>query len=96
MVKLESSNNPKISFRITIRISNDSVDSRDTILAALQPEFASIDSKRLKLHNTSSQNNLVFHFVAKDVTALRAATTSLMRLYLVAEEARQLTVKKNG
>jgi tRNA threonylcarbamoyladenosine modification (KEOPS) complex Pcc1 subunit len=96
MVKAKSSRNPRTSFIITIRISNDSVDSRDTILAALQPEFASIDSKRLKLHSTSSQNDLVFRFVAKDVTALRAATTSLMRLYLVAEEARQFTVKKNG
>ena len=96
MVKHESSHNPRTRFTFTIRISNDSVDSRNTILAALRPELASIDSKRLKLQHTSSQNDLVFHFVAKDVTALRAATTSLMRLYLVAEEARQLTVKKNG
>ena len=96
MVKAESSKKENTSYTITIRISADSVKSRDTILAALQPELASIDSKRLKLHSTPSQNDIVFHFVAKDVTALRAATTSLMRLYLVAEETRQFTVMKNG
>ena len=96
MVKSKSSKKTGAPFTLTIRISTDSVHSRNTILAALQPELVSIDSKRLKLHNTSNQNDIVFHFVAKDVTALRAATTSLMRLYLVAEEARQLTVKNNG
>ena len=96
MVNPESRKGNKSSFILSIRISTDSAASRDTILAALQPELASIDSKRLKLHNTSSQNVLVFHFVAKDVTALRAATTSLMRLYLVAEGARLFTVKNNG
>lgn len=96
MVKPELPSGTNAAFILTIRISTDSIASRDTILAALQPELASIDSKRLRLHSTSSQNDLVFHFVAKDVTALRAATTSLMRLYLVAEGARQLTVKNNG
>ena len=96
MVKPKSSKGTEPSFILSIRIRTGSVASRDTVLAALQPELASIDSKRLRLHSTSSQNDLVFHFVAKDVTALRAATTSLMRLYLVAEGARQLTVKNNG
>jgi tRNA threonylcarbamoyladenosine modification (KEOPS) complex Pcc1 subunit len=96
MVRPGLSKRTDAPYSITIRITIDSIQSRDTILAALQPEFASIDSKRLKLHNTSSQNDIVFHFAAKDVTALRAATTSLLRLYLVADGVRQFTVKNNG
>ncbi|MFX0169808.1 MAG: KEOPS complex subunit Pcc1 [Candidatus Hodarchaeota archaeon] len=96
MVKRKSSKTPPAPYTLTIQIQVDSVKSRDTILAALQPELASIDSKRLKLHSTSSQNLITVHLVAKDVTALRAAATSLLRLYLVADGVRQFTVKNNG
>jgi tRNA threonylcarbamoyladenosine modification (KEOPS) complex Pcc1 subunit len=68
---------------------------RDTLLAAFKPEFPAIDSKRVVLQVKLSRNQLVFHLAATDVTALRAAATSLMRLYVVADGVQQLMVKKN-
>lgn len=83
-------------YSMTITLNTRSLQNRDTVFAALKPEFAAIDSKRVKLLSKLNQNQIVFHLTAKDVTALRAAATSLIRLYLVADGVHQLTVKKNG
>ncbi len=83
-------------YKLTITLHAKNPTNRDVILAALKPEFASIDSKRVTLQVKSNQNQIVFHLAAKDVTALRAAATSLVRLYLVADGVHQFTVMKNG
>lgn len=83
-------------YRLTIVIMIESTQAQETLLAALKPEFPAIDSKRVMLQVKPSRNQLVFHLATKDITALRAATTSLTRLYLVADGVYQLTVKKNG
>lgn len=83
-------------YRLTIVIMVETTQAQKTLLAALKPEFPAIDSKRVMLQVKPSRNQLVFHLAAKDVTALRAATTSLTRLYLVADGVYQLMVKKNG
>ncbi|MFW9983691.1 MAG: KEOPS complex subunit Pcc1 [Candidatus Odinarchaeota archaeon] len=83
-------------YKLTITLHAKNPANRDVILAALKPEFASIDSKRVTLQVKSNQNQIVFHLAAKDVTALRAAATSLVRLYLVADGVHQFTVMKNG
>ncbi|MFX1540804.1 MAG: KEOPS complex subunit Pcc1 [Promethearchaeota archaeon] len=83
-------------FTLTITLHTESPRTRDTLLAALEPEFASIDSKRVRLLVNSNQNQIVFHLAATDVTALRAAATSLVRLYTVADGVNQFMVKKNG
>jgi len=81
---------------LTITFHPENPQNQEAIWSALQPEFASIDSKRVKVHNKSTKHTLVFHLTAQDVTALRAAATSLMRLYVVADGVHQFTVKKNG
>jgi tRNA threonylcarbamoyladenosine modification (KEOPS) complex Pcc1 subunit len=83
-------------YKLTITLHAKNPENRDAVLAALKPEFASIDSKRVALQVKSNQNQIVFHLAAKDVTALRAAATSLVRLYLVADGVHQFTVMKNG
>lgn len=83
-------------YKLTITLHAKNPANRDVILAALKPEFASIDSKRVTLQVKSNRNQIVFHLAAKDVTALRAAATSLVRLYLVADGVHQFTVMKNG
>ena len=67
---------------------------RSAILAALRPEVAAIDSKRVTLDIKPSRKQIEFHLAAHDVTALRAAATSLMRLYGVAEGVAQETVSE--
>ena len=84
------------SYTLTITLHPETTAKRETIQSALEPEFASIDSKRVKFHSKPNQKSLVFHLTALDVTALRAAATTLMRLYVVADGVHQLTVKKNG
>jgi tRNA threonylcarbamoyladenosine modification (KEOPS) complex Pcc1 subunit len=69
--------------------------TRSAIMAALAPEVAAIDSKRVTLDIKPSRKQIEFHLAAHDVTALRAAATSLMRLYSVAEGVVQETVTKN-
>ncbi|MFW9830674.1 MAG: KEOPS complex subunit Pcc1 [Candidatus Thorarchaeota archaeon] len=81
------------SLRVALQLRNG--QHRDAVLTALMPEFAAIDSKRVRLLNKTTDNEIVFHLTAKDVTALRAAATSLIRLYLVADGVHILTVKKN-
>ena len=83
-------------FTLTITLDTKSPQIHGTLLAALEPEFTSIDSKRVRLLVNSNQNQIVFHLAATDVTALRAAVTSLMRLYTVADGVHQFMVKKNG
>jgi tRNA threonylcarbamoyladenosine modification (KEOPS) complex Pcc1 subunit len=83
-------------YKLTITLNEKNPEDLDAVLAALKPEFASIDSKRVALQVKSNQNQIVFHLAAKDVTALRAAATSLVRLYLVADGVHQFTVMKNG
>ncbi|MFX1301620.1 MAG: KEOPS complex subunit Pcc1 [Promethearchaeota archaeon] len=83
-------------YTLTITLHTKNLANRDVILAALKPEFASIDSKRVALQVKSNQYQIVFHLAAKDVTALRAAATSLVRLYLVADGVHQFAVMKNG
>ncbi|MFX0078340.1 MAG: KEOPS complex subunit Pcc1 [Candidatus Hermodarchaeota archaeon] len=83
-------------YKLTITLHVKNTANRDAVLTALKPEFASIDSKRVALQVKSNQNQIVFHLAAKDVIALRAAATSLVRLYLVADGVHQFTVMKNG
>lgn len=80
-------------FRIILYVSD--THTRDTLIASLKPEFAAINSKRVGLQVKISRHRIVFHLAAHDVTALRAAATSLMRLYSVADGVLQLMVKKN-
>jgi tRNA threonylcarbamoyladenosine modification (KEOPS) complex Pcc1 subunit len=84
------------SYNLTITLHPETAAKLEILWSALEPEFASIDSKRVKFHSTSSKKSLVFHLTALDVTALRAAATTLMRLYVVADGVHQITVKKNG
>jgi tRNA threonylcarbamoyladenosine modification (KEOPS) complex Pcc1 subunit len=83
----------QFTLRITIFASD--MHARDTLMAALEPEYPAINSKRVKLLVKLNQHNIVFHLAANDVTALRAAATSLIRLYSVADGVLQLMVKKN-
>jgi tRNA threonylcarbamoyladenosine modification (KEOPS) complex Pcc1 subunit len=92
----ESNPEPTRPYTLSIVLHTPTAENQDIVLAALKPEFASIDSKRVALQVNSNQNQIVFHLAAKDVTALRAAATSLLRLYLVADGVHQFTVKKNG
>lgn len=85
----------KNPYTLTITIHSKTTEYQDTLLAAIEPEFASIDSKRVRFHIKSNQNQIVFHLAAKDVTALRASATSLMRLFMVVNGVHQFTVKKN-
>lgn len=95
----ESSDSPRqigetpFMFRILLSVSD--AHTRDTLMASLKPEFAAINSKRVGLQVKISQHRIVFHLAAHDVTALRAAATSLMRLYSVADGVLKLKVKKN-
>ena len=89
-----SQSQPNHPFALTIVIRAPNRQMRDTLLAAFKPEFPAIDSKRVVLQVKRSRNQLVFHLAATDVTALRAAATSLMRLYVVADGVQQLMVKK--
>ncbi|MHA2406554.1 MAG: KEOPS complex subunit Pcc1 [Candidatus Hermodarchaeia archaeon] len=84
------------SYNLTITLHPETTPKQEAIWSALKPEFASIDSKRVKFHSKSNRKSLVFHLTALDVTALRAAATTLMRLYVVADGVHQITVKKNG
>ncbi len=84
------------SYTLSITFHSESSKKQEAIWLALEPEFTSIDSKRVKFHSKSNKNKIVFHLTAKDVTALRAAATTLMRLYVVADGVHQFTVKKNG
>ncbi len=86
----------KYLYNLAIMIQTDSLDARDTLYASLEMEFKSIDSKRVKLHSNRNQNQIVFHLAAKDITSLRAAATTLMRLYTVANGVYQFAVKRNG
>jgi tRNA threonylcarbamoyladenosine modification (KEOPS) complex Pcc1 subunit len=81
---------------LTLQIHPKTPQNLQAIWSALEPEFASIDSKRVKLHSKSNKNKIVFHLATQDVTALRAAATTLMRLYMVADGVHQFTVNKNG
>jgi tRNA threonylcarbamoyladenosine modification (KEOPS) complex Pcc1 subunit len=94
--KRSSDTKPVRPYTLTVTLHTESPRTRDTMLAVLKPEFASIDSKRVRLLVNSNQNHIVFHLAATDVTALRAAATSLMRLYTVADGVHQFMVKKNG
>jgi len=80
---------------LTIAVGVADSRARSAILAALAPEVAAIDSKRVTLDIKPSRKQIEFHLAAHDVTALRAAATSLMRLYSVAEGVVQETVSKN-
>jgi len=84
------------SYTLTITLHPENLHNKTVIWSALEPELSSIDSKRVKLHSKSTRIEIVFHLTASDVNALRAAATSLMRLYLVADGVNQLMVKKNG
>ena len=84
------------SYKLTISFHPKSLQNQEVIWSALEPEFASIDSKRVKFHSKSNKKEIVFHLTAQDVTALRAAATTLTRLYLVADGVHQFMVKKNG
>jgi tRNA threonylcarbamoyladenosine modification (KEOPS) complex Pcc1 subunit len=84
------------SHALTITFHPATTVKQQVIWSALHPEFASIDSKRVKFLSKSIKNAIVFHLTAQDATALRAAATTLMRLYVVAEGVHQFTVKKNG
>ena len=84
------------SYTLTIAFHPETTAKMEAIRSALEPEFASIDSKRVEFHSKPNKTSLVFHLTALDVTALRAAATTLMRLYVVADGVHQLTVKKNG
>lgn len=86
----------KSTYRLEISLLFDMAESAKVLLAALEPEFQAIDSKRVRLQVKSSRKKIVFLLTADDVTALRAAATSLIRLYTVADGVHQLTVKKNG
>jgi len=84
----------KAPYWLTIALAVADSRARSAILAALAPEVAAIDSKRVALDIKPSRKQIEFHLAAHDVTALRAAATSLMRLYSVAEGAVQETVSK--
>lgn len=75
----------KTPFMLRITISVSDARAQDILMASLEPEFDAINSKRVRLQVKSSQHRIVFHLAAQDVTALRAAATSLMRLYSVAD-----------
>lgn len=79
---------------LTISLGVPDSRTRSAILAGLTPEVAAIDSKRVALDIKPSRKQIEFHLAAHDVTALRAAATSLMRLYSVAEGVVQETVSE--
>ncbi len=81
-------------FWLTIIILDQNGCTNDALLATLQPEFDAIDTKRVRLQVTPTRNQLEFHLAAKDVKALRAASTSLLRLFMVAEGVFHLTVRQ--
>lgn len=83
-------------YTLTIIFHPQDCHKQKVIWSALEPEYVSIDSKRVEVHSKSNQNTIVFHLAAQDVTALRAAATTLTRLYVVADGVHQFTVKKNG
>jgi tRNA threonylcarbamoyladenosine modification (KEOPS) complex Pcc1 subunit len=83
-------------YALTVTLHPKTPQNQAVIWSALEPEFASIDSKRVKFHSKSNTNEIVFHLTTQDVVALRAAATTLMRLYLVADGVYQSTVNKNG
>lgn len=91
-----SNSESKYSYKLAIMVQTDSSRARDTLYASIEPEFKSIDSKRVKLHINRNQNQIVFHLAARDITSLRAAATTLMRLYTVANGVYQFAVKRNG
>ncbi len=81
-----------LPFWLKISISSHTEETNKALLAMLQPEFDAIDSKRVRLQVTPTRNQLEFHLAAKDVKALRAASTSLLRLFMVAEGVLHLTM----
>jgi tRNA threonylcarbamoyladenosine modification (KEOPS) complex Pcc1 subunit len=83
-------------YNLTFTIHPKSSKNRDVIWSALEPEFSSIDSKRVEFHSKSNKNGIVFHLATSDVNSLRAAATTLMRLYMVADGVHHFMVKKNG
>jgi tRNA threonylcarbamoyladenosine modification (KEOPS) complex Pcc1 subunit len=84
-----------MQFWLIMRIIDQKGSTTEALLAMLQPEFDAIDSKRVRLQVTPTRNQLEFHLAAKDVKALRAASTSLLRLFVVAEGVLQLTKSHN-
>lgn len=89
-----SSRKGNAPYWLTIALGVADSRTRSAILAALGPEVAAIDSKRVALDIKPSRKQIEFHLAAHDVTALRAAATSLMRLYSVAEGVVQETVSE--
>lgn len=81
-------------FKLTIIILAQNERTNDALLASLQPEFDAIDTKRVRLQVTPTRNQLEFHLAAKDAKALRAASTSLLRLFMVAEGVLHLTMRQ--
>ncbi len=94
MVNRSPSSAPKKRgpYWLTISLGVANARTRSAILAGLAPEVAAIDSKRVTLDIKPSRKQIEFHLAAHDVTALRAAATSLLRLYSVAEGVVQETV----
>ena len=92
--KSSSGSKRKAPYWLTIALGVPDSRTRSAILAALRPEVAAIDSKRVTLDIKPSRKQIEFHLAAHDVTALRAAATSLMRLYSVAEGVVQETVSE--
>jgi len=83
-------------FKLTITVFTKNEEYREAILSSLGPELAAIDSKRVTLQVKPARDRIEFHLVAGDVTALRAAATSLVRLYGVADGVLRSVTKVNG
>jgi len=72
-------------FKLSVTLFSTDEKYRETISSSLGPELAAIDSKRVTLQVKPAPGRIEFHLAARDVTALRAAATSLVRLYDVAD-----------
>ncbi|MFX1474289.1 MAG: KEOPS complex subunit Pcc1 [Promethearchaeota archaeon] len=89
-----SSVRESMPFRLIIIIFNQNGCTSAALLATLKPEFDAIDSKRVSLQVRLTRNQLEFHLAARDVKALRAASKSLLRLFMVAEGVLHLTMRQ--
>jgi tRNA threonylcarbamoyladenosine modification (KEOPS) complex Pcc1 subunit len=77
-----------------IRLKFSSEKQLETVLQALKPETETSVTSRSKVQMKTEGKSLVLEFMAKDTSALRAASNSYLRLIGVAMDLQELAKQK--
>jgi tRNA threonylcarbamoyladenosine modification (KEOPS) complex Pcc1 subunit len=77
-----------------IRLKFSSKKQLKTVMEALRPETETSVTSRSKVQMKTEGKSLVLEFMAKDTSALRAASNSYLRLIGVAMDLQELAKQK--